>query len=62
MKKELKRAKTLKKTAKEPNFFQNHYWGGTVEELFAYIFGMYIKFGYKNPSILIPCDLVDVVT
>ena len=33
-----------------------------VEELFAYIFGIYIKFGYKNPSILTPCDSVDVAT
>ena len=23
---------------------------GTVEELFDYIFGIYIKFGYKNQS------------
>ena len=35
---------------------------GTVEELFAYIFGIYIKFGYKNPSILTPYVLVDVAT
>jgi hypothetical protein len=33
-----------------------------VEELFAYIFGIYIKFGYKNPSILTPCNSVDVAT
>ena len=43
-------------------FFQNHYWGGTVDELFAYIFGIYIKFGYKNPAILTPSDSVDVAT
>ena len=34
----------------------------TVEELFAYIFGIYIKFGNNNPSILAPTDLVDVAT
>jgi hypothetical protein len=33
-----------------------------VEELFAYIFGIYIKFGCKNPWILTLCDLVDVAT
>ena len=33
-----------------------------VEELFAYIFGIYIKFGYKNPSILAPTDSVAVAT
>ena len=32
----------------------------TGEKLFAYIFGMYIEFGYENPSILTPCDLVEV--
>ena len=26
-----------------------HHWGVMVEELFAYIFGIYITFGYKNP-------------
>ena len=36
--------------------------GVTVEELFAYIFGTYIKFGYKDPSILAPSDLVSVTT
>jgi hypothetical protein len=34
----------------------------TVEELFAYIFGIYIKFGYKNPLILTPSNLVNVAT
>ena len=34
----------------------------TVEELFAYIFGIYIKFGYKNPSVLTPYDSVDFAT
>ena len=34
----------------------------TVEELFAYFFGMYIKFGYKNPSILTSSDSIDVAT
>jgi hypothetical protein len=33
-----------------------------VEELFAYIFGIYIKFGYKNPSILAPYNSVSVAT
>ena len=31
-------------------------------ELFTYIFGIYIKFGYKNPSISTPFDSVDVAT
>ena len=44
------------------NFFQNHNWGGTVEELFAYIFGIYKKFGGNNPSILTPCYSVAVAT
>ena len=34
----------------------------TVEELFAYIFGIYIKFSYKDPSIIAPFDLVSVAT
>ena len=34
------------------------YWGGTVEEVFAYIFGIYKKFGGNNPSILAPTDSV----
>ena len=33
-----------------------------MEELFTYIFGIYIKFGYKNPSILNPFDSVDVAS
>ena len=33
-----------------------------MDELFAYIFGIYIKFGYKNPSIFTPLDLVDVAS
>ena len=33
-----------------------------VEELFAYIFGVYIKFGYKNPLTLTLSDSVDVAT
>jgi hypothetical protein len=33
---------------------------GNADKLF--IVGIYIKFGYKNPSILAPCDLVDVST
>ena len=31
---------------------KNQYKVVTVEELFTYIFGIYIKFGYKNPPIL----------
>ena len=57
-----KKKKTLLKFLKKKNFFQNHYWGGTVEELFAYIFGIYKKFGGNNPSILTPLDSVDVAT
>ena len=52
--------KTLLKFLKKKNFFQNRYWGGTVEELFAYIFRIYKKFGGKNPSILAPLDSVSV--
>jgi hypothetical protein len=33
-----------------------------VEELFAHIFRIYKKFGGNNPSILTPCDSVDVAT
>ena len=33
------------------NFFQNSCRGGTVEELFPYIFGIYVKSGYDNPLI-----------
>ena len=33
-----------------------------VEELFEYIFGIYIKFGYKNPSTLTPYNSVDFAT
>ena len=33
-----------------------------MEELFAYFFGIYIKFGYKNPSILTLLDSVDVAS
>ena len=34
----------------------------TVEELFAYIFGIYKKFGGNNPSVLAPYDSVAVAT
>ena len=40
------------------NFFE----GGRRRNLFTCIFGIYIKFGYKNPSILTPYDSVDVAT
>ena len=43
-------------------FFLFRMEGVMVEEFFAYIFGNYIKFGYKNPSILAPYNLVDVAT
>ena len=33
-----------------------------MEELFAYIFEICTKFGYKNPSILTLSDSVDVTT
>ena len=33
-----------------------------MEELFAYIFGIYKKFGGNNPSILAPFDSVSVAT
>ena len=36
--------------------------GWRVEELFAYFFGIYIKFGYKNPSILPSFDSVNVAS
>ena len=38
------------------------YRGATSKELFSYFFGIYIKFGYKKPSILASSDLVDVAT
>ena len=41
---------------------KNQYKVVTVEELFTYFFGIYIKFGYKNPLIIAPCDSVDVAT
>ena len=41
---------------------KKNFLGGAVEELFAYIFGIYKKFGYKDPSILAPTDLVSVAT
>ena len=44
-----KKNKTLLKFLKKNNFFQNHYRGATVEELFAYIFGIYKKIGGNNP-------------
>ena len=56
----LAKKKTLLKFLKKNNFFQNHYCGATVEELFAYIFGIYKKFGGNNPSILAPFDSVSV--
>ena len=34
----------------------------TVGELFAYIFGIYLKFGKKDLSILAPFDSVSVAT
>ena len=33
-----------------------------MEELLSYFFGMYIKFGYKNPLILSSLDSVDVAS
>ena len=51
-----KRTKIFEKN----NFFQNRYWGGMVEELFAYIFGIYKQFGGNNPSILALFDSVSV--
>ena len=33
-----------------------------MEKRFAYFFGIYIKFGYKNASILTPLDSVDVAS
>ena len=58
----LAKKKTLLKFLKKFNFFQNHYRGATGEELFAYIFGIYKKFGDNNPSILAPSDSVAVAT
>ena len=57
-----KKKKTLLKFLKKFNFFQNHYRGATVEELFAYIFGIYKKFGGNDPLILTPSDSVAVAT
>jgi hypothetical protein len=61
-KKFISEKKTLLKILKKFNFFQNHYWGATVEELFAYVFGIYKKFGGNNPSILTSTDSVAVAT
>ena len=33
-----------------------------VEERFAYIFGIYIKFRYMNPSILTPYKSVNIAS
>jgi hypothetical protein len=52
--------KSLLNFLKKTNFFQNQYWGGTVEELFAYIFRIYKKFGGNNPSILATTNSVSV--
>ena len=34
----------------------------TMEEFFAYFFGINIKFGYRNPPILTQCGLVNIAT
>ena len=39
-----------------------HFLGATVEELFDYIFGIYKRFGYKDPSILATSNSVSVAT
>ena len=57
-----KKKKKITKIFEKFNFFQNHYRGATVEELFAYIFGIYKKFDGNNPSILTPSDSVDVAS
>ena len=54
--------KIITKNFEKNNFFQSHYCGGTMEELFAYIFGIYKKFGGNNLSILAPSDSVAVTT
>ena len=41
---------------------KNHPLPVAVEELFTYFFGIYIRFGYKNPSILTPLDSVDIAS
>ena len=56
----LAKKKTLLKFLKKNNFFQNRFWGGTVEELFVYIFRIYKKFGGNNSSILATTNLVSV--
>ena len=61
LKKALKRAKTLKKQQKT-QLFSKFSKGARVEELFAYIFGIYKKFVGNNPSILTPYDSVNVAT
>ena len=52
--------KNITKIFEKKNFFQNHYRGATVEELFAYVFGIYKKFGGNNPSILATSASVSV--
>ena len=37
-----------KPTLGDQNLKKNFFFGGTVDELFAYSFGIYIKFGFKN--------------
>ena len=36
--------------------------GYVLEELFAYFFGIYVQFDYKNPSILTSLDSVDIAS
>ena len=45
---------------KKTTFFKIITEGGTVEELFAHIFGIYKKFDGNNPSILATTNSVSV--
>ena len=54
--------KNITKIFEKKNFFQNPYWGASVEELFAYIFGIYKIFCGNNPLILAPYNSVSVAT
>ena len=46
----------------QTTFFFFAYRVVTVEELFDYIFGIYKRFGYKDPSILATSNSVSVAT
>ena len=54
--------KKITKFFEKIQLFSKSLLKSAVEELFAYIFGIYKKLGGNNPSILTLYDLVDVAT